>query len=210
MTKVKICGLMELEHVKAAVDSGANAVGFIFAKSRRQITLEQAKLLATAVPNHVLKIGVFVNESIEEVTRIAQEVPLDVVQLHGDESPDYARNVSFPTIKALSITNEEDVKRASGYEVDYFLFDAPGVEYRGGSGHSFDWSLLEKSNIPSDKVILAGGLTASNIKEAIYTVKPFMVDVSSGVESEKRKDVAKIRTFIRAVREEENEHADNL
>ena len=203
MTKVKICGLMELEHVKVAVESGADAIGFVFAKSRRQVTVEQAKELATAVPSNVLKIGVFVNEALEEVERIAREVPLDVVQLHGDEDSDYVQRLSLPIIKALSIRNQEDVRQASRYEVDYFLFDAPGVEYRGGSGHSFDWSLLTKANISHDKVILAGGLNEENINEAINSVKPFMVDVSSGVETAQRKDAEKIRTFIRAVRNEE-------
>ena len=203
MTKVKICGLMEPIHVLTAVDSGANAIGFVFAKSLRQVTVEQAKELATAVPSDVLKIGVFVNETLEEVERIAREVPLDVVQLHGDEDPDYARRLSLPTIKALSIKTAEDVQRATNYEVDYFLFDAPGDEFRGGSGHSFDWTILAKANISTDKVILAGGLTETNIKEAINIVHPFMVDVSSGVETAQRKDVDKIRTFIRAVRDEE-------
>lgn len=203
MTKVKICGLMELEHVKTAVESGADAIGFVFAKSRRQVTVDQARELATAVPSEVLKIGVFVNEALEEVERIAREVPLDMVQLHGDEDPDYVRRLSIPTIKALSIKTKEDVQQASQYEVDYFLFDAPGVEFRGGSGHSFDWSLLAKANISPDKVILAGGLTEHNINEAIHIVQPFMVDVSSGVETAQRKDAEKIRTFIRAVRDEE-------
>ena len=203
MTKVKICGLMDLEHVKIAVQSGADAIGFVFAKSRRQVTVEQAKLLATVVPSGVLKIGVFVNETLEEVERIAKEVPLDMIQLHGDENPEYVRRVSLPTIKALSIKTLEDVKNASQFDVDYFLFDAPGVEFRGGSGHSFDWTLLAKANISNDKVILAGGLTENNISEAIHIVKPFMVDVSSGVETEQQKDGVKIRTFIRTVKEEE-------
>ena len=200
MTKVKICGLMELEHVKVAVESGVDAIGFVFTKSRRQITVDQARKLTTAVPRDVLKIGVFVNEALEEVERIAREVPLDVVQLHGDEDPNYVQRLSLPTIKALSIRNQEDVRQASSYEVDYFLFDAPGVQYRGGSGHSFDWSLLAKANISHDKVILAGGLNEKNINEAIHIVQPFMVDVSSGVETAQRKDAEKIRTFIRAVR----------
>ncbi|MBE3102889.1 MAG: phosphoribosylanthranilate isomerase, partial [Bacilli bacterium] len=189
--------------VQVAIESGADAVGFVFANSRRQVTVEQAKKLALIVPSDVLKIGVFVNESIAEVERIAREVPLDVIQLHGDESPAYVRSITFPTIKAFSINNEEDVQMASQYEVDYFLFDAPGVEFRGGSGHSFDWTLLAKSNIPIDKVILAGGLTADNIKQAIHIVNPFMVDVSSGVETEQQKDAGKIRTFVSAVRDEE-------
>lgn len=202
MTRVKICGLMELEDVKTAVDSGADAIGFVFAPSRRQLTVETAKKLASAVPNDVLRIGVFVNETPDEVNRIAGEVSLDMVQLHGDEAPEYVRQIFLPTIKALSIKSFEDVRKASQYEVDYFLFDAPGMEFRGGSGQSFDWKLLEKANIPLEKVILAGGLNERNVREAIKTVNPFMVDVSSGVETEQRKDAVKIRTFIRAVRGE--------
>ena len=124
---------MELEHVKSAVESGTDAVGFVFAKSHRQVTVEKARELATAIPDGILKIGVFVNETLEEVERIAREVPLDVVQLHGDEDALYVRNITLPTIKAFSIKNEEDVQKASEYEVDYFLFDAPGDEFRGGS-----------------------------------------------------------------------------
>ena len=201
MVKVKICGLMEAEHVKAAVDSGADAIGFVFADSRRKISAEQAASLAEGIPDGVLKIGVFVNESLEEVERIAKTVPLDMVQLHGDEDPDYARRVSLPTIKALSIRNEKDVQRATQYRVDYYLFDAPGTEFRGGSGHSFDWDLLANSNIPLERVILAGGLTEHNINEAIHLVRPYMVDVSSSVETDKQKDPEKIRSFMRAVRQ---------
>jgi len=194
---------MELEHVRNAVESGADAVGFVFAKSHRQVTVEQACELAKAVPSDILKIGVFVNETMEEVERIAREVPLDVVQLHGDEDVIYTQNITLPTIKALSITNEEDVHKASEYEVDYFLFDAPGDEFRGGSGNSFDWTLLAQANIPNNKVILAGGLNAGNVNKAVNIVQPYMVDVSSGVETEKRKDAEKIQAFIKAVRDEE-------
>lgn len=203
MTHVKICGLKDTEHVQVAVEAGVNAVGFIFAKSHRQISLPEAKALAAVVPPHILKIGVFVNETKETVERYAREVPLDLVQLHGDESPEFAESISVSVIKALSITNEDDVRKAAAYNVDYYLFDTPGVEYRGGSGHTFDWTLLEKVNIPKDKVILAGGLHTENVQSAIQSVQPFMVDVSSGVETEKRKDAKKIRAFVRAVRDEE-------
>lgn len=203
MTRVKICGLKDIEHVQVAVEAGANAIGFIFAKSHRQISLPQAKTLAKEVPNAVLKIGVFVNETKEIIERYAREVPLDLVQLHGDESPEFAESLSVSVIKALSITNEDDVRKAATYNVDYYLFDTPGVEFRGGSGHTFDWTLLEKVNISKDKVILAGGLHTENVQSAIQSVQPFMVDVSSGVETEKRKDAKKIRAFVRAVQDEE-------
>lgn len=203
MTLVKICGLKDIEHVQIAVEAGANAIGFIFATSHRQISLPQARVLAHEVPSDVLKIGVFVNETKETIERYASEIPLDLVQLHGDESPEFAESLSVPVIKALSIANEDDVHKAATYKVAYYLFDTPGVEFRGGSGHTFDWSLLEKVNIPKEKVILAGGLHADNVQSAIQSIQPFMVDVSSGVETEKRKDAKKIRAFVRAVRDKE-------
>lgn len=203
MTLVKICGLKVVEHVLAAVDSGANAVGFVFAKSRRQISLKEAKELATVVPQGILKVGVFVNEMREQVEKYVREVPLDIIQLHGDESLEYVKGLSVPVIKAFSITDERDVQRALEFDVDYYLFDTPGVEFRGGSGQPFDWSFVEKTNIPKEKIILAGGLHAGNVQQAIQMVKPFMVDVSSGVETDKRKDAKKIRAFVCAVRDEE-------
>ena len=203
MTLVKICGLQEVEHVRAAVEGGANAIGFVFAKSRRQITLSQAQRLAVAVPQNVLKVGVFVNETIENIEKYAKEVPLNYVQLHGDESIEYVNSISVPVIKAFSISSKEDVQNALTYDVDLYLFDTPGIEFRGGSGNTFDWGVLDSENIPKDKVILAGGLKAENVRDAIQTVRPYMVDVSSGVETDQRKDESKIRAFIRAVRDEE-------
>ena len=203
MTLVKICGLQEVEHVLAAVEAGADAIGFVFAKSRRQITLSQAQRLAVAVPQNVLKVGVFVNETIENIEKYAKEVPLDYVQLHGDESIEYVNSISVPVIKAFSISSKEDVQNALTYEVDLYLFDTPNIEFRGGSGKTFDWGLLNSEDFPKEKVILAGGLTAENVRDAIQKVHPFMVDVSSGVETDQRKDESKIRAFIRAVRDEE-------
>jgi len=203
MTLVKICGLKDTEHVRVALESGVHAIGFVFAKSRRQISLPEAKALASVIPSDVLKIGVFVNETKENIERYAREVPLDLIQLHGDESPEFAGSLSKPVIKSFSIKNVWDVNKASDYDVAYYLFDTPGVEFRGGSGDTFDWTLLDKSNIPKEKIILAGGLHPENVQEAIQAVQPFMVDVSSGVETEKRKDANKIRAFVRAVRDEE-------
>lgn len=203
MTLVKICGLQEVEHVRAAVEGGANAIGFVFAKSRRQITLSQAQRMAVAVPQNVLKVGVFVNETVENIKKHVKEVPLDYVQLHGDETIEFAKSLRVPVIKAFSISSKQDVQNALTYEVDLYLFDTPSIEFRGGSGKTFDWGVLDSEDIPKEKVILAGGLNAENVREAIQTVRPFMVDVSSGVETDQRKDESKIRAFIRAVRDEE-------
>ena len=196
MTKVKICGLMKPEHVQAAVDAGADAIGFVFAPSRREVTIEQAQELSKQIPDSVLKIGVFVDASKEQLHKTFREVSLDYIQYHGDETPAFIADVGLPSIKALAIENEEDAKCAAEYDVDYYLFDTPGVEYKGGSGKTFDWSLLENVGVSKDRIILAGGLHEGNVHEAVQQVNPYMVDVSSGVEIEKQKDTQRIQTFI--------------
>lgn len=203
MTKVKICGLTEEKHVKAAVEAGADAIGFVFAPSSREISVKDAARLGALIPEGILKIGVFVNASKTELQETYETVGLDYIQLHGEESPSFIQKVGLPTIKAFSVKSIEDVQRASEYAVDYYLFDAPGTLYKGGSGIPFDWTLLEKSGISREKLILAGGLHVDNVQEAISRVQPQMVDVSSGVEKDKRKDELLIRSFIDAVRDEE-------
>ena len=202
MTKVKICGLMEEEHVKVAVDAGADAIGFVFAPSRRRVTIEEAQVLARNIPPGTLKVGVFVDASIEEIEETYRRVPLDLIQFHGGESAEFIRKVRLPSIKVLAVHSDEDVKRAPQYEADYYLFDTPGTDFKGGSGTTFDWELMNNVGIQADRVILAGGLNAENVGEAVRRVQPYMVDVSSGVESMKRKDSYLIRTFIQAVRDE--------
>lgn len=206
MTKVKICGLMKPEHVQAAVEAGADAIGFVFAPSRREVTVEQAQKLAKLIPSSVLKIGVFVDETKEQLVKIFNEVPLDYIQYHGDETPAFIQQVGLPSIKALAIENEDDVKLAATYDVDYYLFDTPGVEYKGGSGKTFDWSLLENAGVSKEQIILAGGLHAGNVEEALRQVNPYMVDVSSGVEIEKEKDTKRIQTFIYTAKGRRNHH----
>lgn len=202
MTKVKICGLKEVLHVQAAVNAGADAIGFVFAPSKRLVSITQAHELAKHVPLGVLKIGVFVNPTAEELRAAVEGVPLDYVQYHGEETPDFIREQGFPAIKALSVRSEEDIKAAGQYDVDYYLFDAPGTDFKGGSGHTFDWTLLETVGIPKEKLILAGGLKQDNIREALSLVAPFMVDVSSGVETDGVKDKEKIEGFLQAVKKE--------
>ena len=203
MTKVKICGLMESQHVKTAVDAGVDAIGFVFAPSRRQVTIAKAQELAKNIPPGVLKIGVFVDASQDEIERTYREVPLDFVQFHGDESSNFIEKVGLPSIKVLSVYSDEDAKRFAHYETDYFLFDTPGTDFKGGSGKTFDWQLMKDAGVQSDKVILAGGLNADNVAQAIRMVDPYMVDVSSGVEVMRRKDDKLIRAFIKAVKDEE-------
>ncbi|MEG0473159.1 MAG: phosphoribosylanthranilate isomerase [Solibacillus sp.] len=196
MTKVKICGLKNAEHVDAAIRTGADFIGFMFAPSKRQISVEEAMDLAAHIPKEVKKVGVFVNELPKIIVQIAQKVGLDYIQYHGDETPEMITAIGLPAIKAFSIHSKEDVVHAAKYDVDFYLFDAPGTDYRGGSGHSFDWTFLDDVNIPLEKVILAGGLHAENVALAITLVEPFAVDVSSGVEVDGHKDVKAIATFI--------------
>lgn len=193
---VKICGLKTPEHVETAVQVGADFVGFVFAPSKRRIAVEEAKELAKQIPTSVKKVGVFVNEDAETIRTIAEAVPLDYIQYHGDETNDFIQQIGLPALKAFSVRNADDVKKAAAFGVDYYLFDAPGTDFRGGSGHTFDWSLLEEASIPSEKVIVAGGLTVDNVAKAIQFVQPVAVDVSSGVERDGVKDSALIQAFI--------------
>ncbi len=202
MTKVKICGLMEKEHVEVAVQAGADAIGFVFAPSKRKITIDKARELAKGIPPEVWKIGVFVNATKEELLTAFQEVPLDFIQYHGQETPEFVRTNNVPSFKALSVHNEADVIQAKQYDTDVYLFDAPGTDYQGGSGEVFDWKLMEGNDIPTEKIILAGGLNPNNVKVAIEQIKPFMVDVSSGVERNGTKDIKLIQAFIRAVKDD--------
>ncbi|PSL40525.1 phosphoribosylanthranilate isomerase [Planomicrobium soli] len=194
MTKVKICGLMEEAHVKAAEQ--ADAIGFVFAPSRRQVSIERASELAKYAPVDIEKIGVFVNASLEEIEKAIELVPLTMVQLHGDEPDSLVEAIQVPVVQAFSIRSKRDVEVLQKSLADYVLVDAPGTDYRGGSGHVFDWALLEESGIDPSRLIVAGGLTAENVQAAIKQIQPFMVDVSSGVETDGKKDSAKIQKFI--------------
>lgn len=195
--KVKICGITDMEIAKGACEYGADALGFVFAESKRKITPGLAKEIIQELPANVLKVGVFVNESVEEIQKIADKCGLTHVQLHGDEENYQIRRLNIPSIKSLGVTSESDMKNAQAYETDYILFDGPKEKFHGGNGKAFSWELLE--HMPKElrkKTILAGGLNALNIEEAIRTVWPYMVDVSSGVETEGKKDIEKIKQFI--------------
>ncbi|MFB9219360.1 phosphoribosylanthranilate isomerase [Kurthia sibirica] len=196
MTKIKICGLMTKEHVNHTVAAGADAIGFVFAASKRQINIETAQQLAKDIPSSILKVGVFVNESVENMIHIAKTVPLDMIQLHGDESSQVIEALPFPTIKAFSVRSKKDVEKASTCTSEYLLFDAPGTDFKGGSGNQFDWSLLDDLHIDRQRVILAGGLNSSNIAQAINQVAPAIIDVSSGVETAGVKDPQKITALL--------------
>lgn len=200
MTKVKICGLKTEEHVRVAIEAKADFIGFVFAPSKRQISIETAKKLAALIPSNIKKVGVVVNETSDTLHHLFNEVGLDYIQYHGDESPTFIEEVGLPAIKAFSITEAFDWKQLNHYNVDYYLLDAPGTAHRGGSGKTFNWEIIKDFPIAKDQIMLAGGLNAANVSEAIQLIKPFAVDVSSGVELDGTKDCNLITKFIEAAK----------
>lgn len=193
---VKICGITTIEAAACAVSYGASAIGFVFANSKRKISEKQAKDIIATLPKDLMKVGVFVNESKENIMKIVNVTGINIIQLHGDETAEFAASFSLPIIKAFSISTPEDLKQVAAYPCDYALLDSPRGKYHGGNGIAFDWNLLKGYDFGNKKVILAGGLNENNLTEAIETTHPFMVDVSSGVETDGEKDLEKIRVFL--------------
>jgi len=203
---VKICGITTSEAAEAAAAAGADFIGFVFAASRRKITPERAKMIAKSLSSPVKTVGVFVNETVEQMVNIAEYVGLDYLQLHGDEGEAVSKQLPRPVIKAFSV-KDKSIKNIMNYPCDYYLIDSPG----GGTGKSFDWKLLDKFNLDASKLILAGGLNPENVQEAIRVVKPAGVDVSSGVETNGAKDIKKIKQFIHAAKNErKDEKIDSI
>ena len=190
---VKICGITTLEDARAAVECGADAIGFNFhAKSPRYVTPETARAIGDGLPLEVWKVGVFVNEP--DVLAIARRAGLDVVQLHGDEREAPA---GIRVWKAFRVSHDFDSQALAAWNVEAFLLDAPSEHY-GGTGKTFDWSRAAMAN---GKVIVAGGLDASNVARAIEVAKPWGVDTCSRIESTPgRKDKAKMAAFIAAAK----------
>jgi phosphoribosylanthranilate isomerase len=202
VVRSKICGITRIEDALAAVEAGADAIGLVFyAKSPRAVTLQQARAIIAVLPPFVTTVGLFVDASRCELGEILDAVPLDLLQFHGDETPAACDGYQRPYIKALRVKPGDDIaaqvafyKNASGVLLDTYV---PGIP--GGTGEAFDWSLVPEGL--SKPVILAGGLTAGNVVQAIAQVRPYAVDVSGGVEVTKGiKDVEKIRAFMRAVK----------
>lgn len=207
---VKICGLSEMNALNAAVEAGADYVGLVFfPPSPRAVSPDQAAALAGAVEDRVKRVGLFVDPSDDEVDAVLARAPLDLLQLHGDETPDRASELrartGLPVIKALKIADADDLDGARAYQdrVDMLLFDAKppkGATRPGGNAEAFDWTLLAGRSW-SQPWFLAGGLTAANVGAARRVTGATLIDASSGVETAPgRKDVAKIREFIAAAR----------
>lgn len=196
---VKICGITTLEAAKAAEEAGVDFIGFVFAPSKRRISPDAAADIAKHLSPAVKKVGVFVNETKENIEQIAKMVGLDYIQLHGDEDARFALELGMPVIKAFPIEVVSD-ETLRAYPCEFYVIDSPGTTYRGGSGNVFDWSRLERLNIDRRKLILAGGLNEQNVAKAISAVRPVGVDVSSGVETNGKKDVGKIKRFVQAAK----------
>jgi phosphoribosylanthranilate isomerase len=197
---VKICGITNVEDALRAAQCGATAIGLIFAEeSPRRITFRAAAEILSVVPEKLLRVGVFVNEPLEHLNDCVAKLGLHFAQLHGEESPDFCRQVKGRVIKAFRVSSEGDLEALQHYRVDAFLLDAFSPGKRGGSGRTFDWSLAVKAKEHAQGVpiILSGGLNPDNVAEAIQTVLPWGVDASSGVEiSPGKKDHDKVRLFV--------------
>ncbi|MEK6949412.1 MAG: phosphoribosylanthranilate isomerase [Nanoarchaeota archaeon] len=203
MPKVKICGITNLEDAINAAKLGADYLGFNFyKKSPRYIDEKKAKKIIEKMPNNVKKVGIFVNEELNNVADIANKLNLDLVQLHGDEKPEYCKQLKDKSkksiIKAFRIKNSRDIKNMERYNADFLMFDAHKEGMFGGTGKTFDWKIIKAVKRP---FFLSGGLNPENAGEAIKIAKPFAVDVASGVEENPRKkDYNKMKDFIEAVK----------
>ncbi|HEX8738447.1 MAG TPA: phosphoribosylanthranilate isomerase [Pyrinomonadaceae bacterium] len=202
MTKVKICGITNLEDALLSAKFGADALGFNFyAKSPRSVAPEKAREIIEQVPPEILKVGVFVNESLEKIREIAETAKLNAIQLHGEETPEFVREIKTKTnleiIKAFRVSPEFNLENVLRYEVDAILLDAYSPEEHGGTGETFDWEIAGKVREIFPKMYLAGGLTHENIVRAVGNLNPYGVDVCSGIESRKGvKDKIKLINFI--------------
>ena len=208
MVKVKICGITDLRDALKAHELGADYVGFIFFKnSPRRVEAEHARVIIEDLPNELPKVGLFLDQDLEEVRNTAGKCHLDLIQLHGDEDPGYCGSLrkDFKIIKSFKVKDKTSVENVDKYEeVDYYLFDTYVKGVPGGTGISFNWGILSGWEFKKP-VFLAGGLTPRNVEEAIKKVTPFAVDIASGVEkSPGKKDYRLLKEFIDNAKKNEN------
>jgi phosphoribosylanthranilate isomerase len=205
-TRVKICGITRVEDAQAAVGHGADAIGLIFHRpSPRYVTLERARQIVSATPPFVATVAVFVNPARDDVEAVIQECGVTLLQFHGDEAPGFCSGFSRPYVKAARIRPELDLLKYLSPHVAAraWMLDAFHEDLWGGTGGAFDWGLVPRH--AAKPIILSGGLTVDNVPGAVRRVRPYAVDVSTGVEASKGiKDAAKIAAFIGAVRREDS------
>jgi phosphoribosylanthranilate isomerase len=204
-TRVKICGITNLADAQAAVEAGADALGFNFyEQSPRCVAVSTAAEISKQLPPFVLRVGVFVNAAEELVTRAIGECGLGLLQFHGDEPPEFCTQFGLMSMKAFRIRDAESLKELPKYPTEAWLLDAYSAEKPGGTGEKFNWELAVEAQKFGKPFFLAGGLTPENVAAAVRKVQPFGVDVSSGVEtSPGKKDRARVRAFIANVRQAE-------
>lgn len=206
MTRIKICGITNLDDALLAADLGADALGFIFAPSPRQISLSNAQEIIKEIPPFVSCVGVFVNENIEEIREAVYKCSLDYIQLHGEESPEFCQNLLHlpqEIIKTIRVKDKKSLEEVKSYlPVKAILLDTFAEDKAGGTGKTFNWNLAKEAKKAGKPIILSGGLSPENVRQAIESVNPYAVDVSSNIESYPgRKNREKLTAFIKAVRE---------
>ncbi|MHB8073952.1 phosphoribosylanthranilate isomerase [Desulfosporosinus fructosivorans] len=203
MRKIKICGLFRDCDIDYVNEARPDFIGFVFAKSRRQVSVVWAEAMRPRLKSEIIPVGVFVNESLEKVAKLLNDNTIEMAQLHGDENENYIQELKTltnkPIIKAVRVLSQEDIESAQNTVADFLLLDNGA----GGTGESFDWSLVNqvKNQKQNQKpFFLAGGLKVGNLEQAILATSPYAVDLSSGVETDGLKDRAKILEIVRRMR----------
>jgi len=201
MVRVKICGITNTEDALVAVEAGADAIGFVFhEKSPRNVSPQKAAAIIAKLPPFVQSVGLFVDADVERVNWVTDFCGVDLIQLHGDEDPEYCTEIRRRIIKVFRVKDAASLSSLGRYQVAGYLLDAWSPDAHGGTGKSFDWNLAREL-VGNRSIIIAGGLTPENVREAVDIVRPYAVDVSSGVESSPgEKDIDKVRNFIRAAK----------
>lgn len=201
MTMVKICGLRDATSARAAVEAGADLVGFVFAPTRRYVDPAEVAKITRELPGSIKKVGLFVNENAETIQTIARTCGLDYVELCGDETPEFCGTLRIPVVKSLRVRGAEVVDEVARFAavIEWCKLDSFQPNAYGGTGTTFDWDIAQ-AVAQRFCVMVAGGLTPENVSEAIGKAQPWGVDVSSGVETDGRKDVVKIAAFVAAAR----------
>jgi phosphoribosylanthranilate isomerase len=197
MTRVKICGITNLDDARVAVEAGADMLGFIFyPPSPRYVTPEQVHAMVASLPPSLQTVGVFVNEDVQTITRISRTSGVQMVQLHGEESPALCQQLPWRVVKTFRFTAQVQPDMMRQYAVEAFLIEGFHADFYGGGGMRADWQRVALLH-DYGRIILAGGLTPDNVRQAIHVVRPYAVDVCSGVEAAPgKKDWHKVRAFV--------------
>jgi phosphoribosylanthranilate isomerase len=205
--KIKICGITNTADALSAVESGADMLGFVFHEpSPRAVAVPRAAEIVRSLPPHIVRVGVFVNPDRERVIRAAGECGLNLLQFHGEEPPDYCLQFGLMSMKAFRLRDAQSLEILPRYRTDAWLLDSYAADKPGGTGETFNWDLAIAAKSRGTLIFLAGGLTPENVGLAIRKVRPFGVDVSSGVEAAPgKKDPSRVKAFITAAREAANE-----